>query len=799
MRKKFASIFPLPLRIVGEGGAKRRVRVVVGVIALLVVAFFLFPLPRSLGNGSDTTLRILDRHGTLLYEHRGASPGSHDFLALQDIPTSVTRALISVEDRSFYRHGGVSIKAIARALWQNLSTGDVVSGGSTITQQLIRVASGNASRSYVRKAVEAIQAIKLDLFWSKDRILETYLNRAYFGHQAYGIEAASRTYLGKDARELSTAEAAYLIGLLQSPSGYDPFTHEERAIARQKIVLAAMEDTGAIPKGTGSGAAAVPVRLKQDKVQILAPHFVFWVLSRPDLPASGDVVTTLDLPLQQEVERSVANQLERLKDEKVGSAAVVVLDAKTGDVLAMVGSHDYFDAANDGAVNVAVSARQPGSALKPFTYALALEKGDTAATTVADVMTQFLTAEGTPYTPRNYDFDEHGLVRYRESLSNSYNIAAVKVLQKVGVESLLTLLKNAGITTLTESAEHYGLALTLGDAEVRLLELTRAYGAFARGGVTLTERSVMSDPIPRGNRILSPETSWLISDILSDPVARLPQFGENGPLTFPYPVAAKTGTTRNSRDNWTLGFTTQRVVGVWVGNIDNSPMRGTSGVTGAGPIFHDVMNIAMEGIPKEPFPKPNTVHAETICTLSGLKASPDCPGTMQEWFKNGTEPAKTDDVYVTADIDMRTGLRANAQCPAQYVVHRTFAVLPPEVREWGRHNGYVPPPSQVSPLCGGGEQTTEGENWIRITQPSDGDTFLLDPLVPDADENVTFSASAGTAIQSIDWYVDGAKIEAGTAPDFRVQWKPREGSFTVTAKGGGKEEKIKITVTRRHP
>lgn len=782
------------MRTLIEKFRRRKVTTFLLLGMLVLILFFVWPLPKGLREGGDATLRILDRNGTLLYEHRGEAPGSHDFLPLRETPKSVIAALLSVEDRSFFRHYGVSPPAILRALFQNITAGKRISGASTITQQLIRV-TGGGRRTLLRKMTEAMLAVKVDLLWSKERILETYLNRAYFGHQAYGIQAAAHTYLGKDARELSTAESAFLVGLLQSPSGYDPFTYPERAEERQKTVLKAMEQTGQLQEGAEE-AQSVPVRLHRDVVGIKAPHFVFWVLSREDLPASGDVVTTLDLPLQSETERIVERQLTKLAEQKVGSAAVVVLDAETGEVLAMVGSHDYFDAENEGAVNVALSARQPGSSVKPFTYALAFERGETAASTIGDVFTQFWTAEGMPYTPRNYDFDEHGLVRYREALANSYNISAVKILEKVGVNALLGLFRHAGITTLSESADHYGLALTLGDAEVTLLELTRAYGVFARGGVTLHEKNLLGDRVQRGERVMSEESSWLVSDILSDPVARLPQFGSSGPLTFPYTVAAKTGTTRNSRDNWTLGYTTKRVVGVWVGNIDNTPMRGTSGVTGAGPIFHEVMDAAMNGISKESFPKPKNIISKQVCALSG-KLPGDCPNTIDEWFTESTVPTAKDDLYVPTAIDMRNGMRATPECPPQYVHTQIFVLLPQETREWGIAHGYRPPPAQVSPLCGGSAGAGEGERWLRITRPNDGEHYLLDPLIPDSNERITLTASAGTAVESIEWSINGKSIGTARAPDFRVTWEPMEGTWKVTAKAGELSEEVQIRITKR--
>ncbi|MDD4628223.1 MAG: penicillin-binding protein 1C, partial [Candidatus Peribacteraceae bacterium] len=576
---------------------------------LTVLSLLLLPLPDSFLKPKEGSLRILDRNGQLLYELRKPDEGLSKPLTLSQVPKPFIAALLAIEDRSFYAHSGISARGILRALWQNVSSGHVVSGGSTLTQQLVRNLSGSRDRTLDYKMKEAFLAMKIEQKYSKDQILELYINTAYFGHQAYGLAAASQTFFGKSPHELSVAECAFLAGLPQSPSSYDPFAHFGGAEARQERVLTAMQETGDLTEAEAVDARRETLTLAEDRISLRAPHFVMWLLGEhPEIADdAANVTTTLDLNLQTEIERIMTRNLEKLKDKNVTSAAVVVLDAHTGDLLSMVGSSDYFNQDLDGAVNVAVSPRQPGSALKPFTYALALTKGDTAATTVADTEAQFFTQEGNPYTPRNYDFGYHGLVRYREALANSYNIAAVRVLEKLGVQSLLSFLHAAGITTLTESPEHYGLALTLGDGEVTLLELTQAYGIFPRGGRTLIPRALPSSAMKDGIGILDPKVAWLITNILSDQSARLPEYGEDGPLNFDFPVAAKTGTTRNSRDNWTIGYTPDVLVGVWVGNADNSPMKDTSGVTGAGPVFHDVMLEAVKNHPPRDFPMPQDI------------------------------------------------------------------------------------------------------------------------------------------------------------------------------------------------
>ncbi len=766
---------------------------------VIVGIALLWPLPRSfVYPEARKAVQVLDRHGELLYEVRPEDFGSHKFLTLEDMPQSFLHAVISIEDRDFYTHGGVSVKAISRAALQNVSTGKIISGGSTITQQLIRNRLQPKSRTFLYKMWEGFLAWKLDSALSKDEILESYLNTAYFGHQAYGIDAASSTFFGKAPFELSIAESALLAGMLQSPTALDPFNHPQAAKERRKRVLTAMLETKTITEEQYNDAITEPVSLKPDTVTIHAPHFVFWLQNqKPELFETASVIhTTLDLSLQRQIERIIDAKLADLKEKNVTSSAVVVLDAHNGDILSMVGSADYFNTQNQGAVNAAVSLRQPGSAIKPFTYALALSKGDTAATTVADTETQFSTQSGNPYTPRNYDFGYHGLVRYREALANSYNIAAVKVLQKVGVGPLLGFLHAAGITSMQEPAEHYGLALTLGDAEVTLLDLATAYGLFPRGGKTLSVRSVASDPIQSGKEILDPKVAWILSDILSDNSARMPEFGDDSPLAFPFPVAAKTGTTRNSRDNWTMGYTSDVIVGVWVGNNDNSPMKGTSGVTGAGPIFHDVVLAAVTQFPAKAFTEPAGITRVDICMLSGKLPTQECKNTMQEKFIAGTEPTAKDDIFQALSIDTRNGLLASSSCPPNIVQKKTFAFFPDDTAKWARENGWPQPPTVYSPLCKPDAlgQTSITETYLEITGLHNGDSFALDPLIPDSNESIFMEAQASRDITSISWYVDGKKIGDANAPDFRASFTPTPGIHTVEARAGNLLKKVSIEV-----
>jgi penicillin-binding protein 1C len=690
------------------------------------------------------TTQILDRNGNLLYEVIDPDAGKQINLDLDVLPAACIQATLSTEDSRFYSHIGVDPIAILRAAWQNYqASGDMLSGdasgASTITQQLARMLLMEPGERYDqsvrRKLREAYLAWRLEFRYTKDELLALYLNQTYYGNFAFGIEAAAQIFFAKPATQLSRAECALLAGLVQYPAGYNPLQQPETAKLRQLTVLRLMHEAGYLTAAEREAVAGEPLRYRSRLFDINAPHFVIYVQDRlvqqlgPDRLHAGGlrVYTTLDLDLQRQAEAAVRHRLDLLNCRKPGvcenntdpnrrvdNAAAVVLDSRTGEILAMVGSPDYFDPQAQGNVNAALALRQPGSAIKPLTYAAALDPQWSAvltpATIIADLPVTFYVRDAqddtapastnaggnTPYTPVNYDRLVHGPVSVRTALANSYNIPAVKVLDRIGVKTLQQLAGQAGISTFTGQ---YGLALTLGGGEVRLLELTAAYGIF-QDGRRRHPRAILAVEDTRSNKrvlssgqdsisslqspVISPATAYLITDILSDDVARIPAFGEGSVLALPFPAAVKTGTTTDWRDNWTIGYTTERIVGVWVGNADNTPMLDVSGVDGAGPIWHDIMLAAHPrpgGARPPPFERPSDIVEVTICAPSGLLPSPACPRTRRELFIEGAQPTEMDNQFVRIDIDQASGLPA-AGAPPERVAQRTFWLLPPEYHEW---------------------------------------------------------------------------------------------------------------------
>jgi len=569
---------------------------------LFFIGLFFYPTPNILQSlKPNDTVKIYDSENQLLFEAYNTKTGRQSFIKFEKIPKNIKNAFISIEDKRFYEHSGVDFSAILRAIWQNISAGEIVSGGSTITQQVIRnVVGTNKKRTIPQKIKESILALKVSKFFDKDEIFEIYLNSIYFGGLSYGVEAASYSYFNKSVINLDLAESAFLAGLPQAPNRYYPFKYFNKAKKRQKEVLLAMLKNKKISQSEYDQAIKEKIILnKTSRWTKKAPHFVDYVLKyyqegKIDLP--NKIVTTLNYGMQQKVENIIKSDLTFLTQYNIENAAVVILDAKKGNILTMIGSADYNNKKIDGEVNVATSLRQPGSSIKPLVYALALEKGWKANTIITDAPVSFTTSDGSSYSPKNFDLIYHGNVTLAEALAQSLNIPAVKALDFIGIKSFLQKTNNFGITTLTKSADHYGLSLALGSGEVKLLELANAYSVFANGGrraeIRFTEGEQMF--IRLQDSIITPSTAKTISAILSSNKLRTPAFGEENPLKFSFPVAAKTGTTRNFRDNWTIGYTDDYVVGVWVGNSSGDTMEGVSGITGAGPIFHKIMNMLNE-------------------------------------------------------------------------------------------------------------------------------------------------------------------------------------------------------------
>ena len=662
-----------------------------GLIGLIAVGFLYIlwvsrdlPTPGKLANGDikDST-RILDRNDKLLYSFY--KDYNRIYVTLDQIPETLRTATISVEDRNFYTNRGFSLTGMFRGLVLDPIFRGRATGGSTITQQLVKNALLSPERSGTRKLKELILAIQVDSKYSKDQILEMYLNNIPYGGTAVGIEAASDLYFNKHAKDLTLAESAFLAGLPQLPSYYSPYINKDKTyIGRSGQVLKRMREDGKISKKQeeDSLAAIKKFTFAEAKTEAInAPHFVMYVRQQlvdmfgENLVSNGNltVKTTLDTDIEHDSEDIVKKEFEKYKNYKVNNAAVVVQDVKTGGILAMIGSKDYFETDNEGNFNAAVALRQPGSSLKPIMYATAFEKGYTPATLVMDVKTDFpVNDESDPtYTPVNYDGKFRGPVQLRFALGNSLNIPAVKMLARVGIKSVMQKGYDMGITNwepTSKNLQNVGLSLVLGGREASLVQITTAYSVFARQGVRKDPYSIVEvkdrngkvlyrHKDEQGEKVLDPGVAFLISHILLDNNARTEAFGPNSYLVVPgRTVSVKTGTTDQKRDNWTVGYTPSYTVGVWVGNNDNTPLdpRIASGITGASPIWNKVMTRVLKGTKNEEFNKPDNIMDKQIDAFSG-GVPIDGQSTRVEYFVKGTEPSTKSSIYTTLKMSKHDG------------------------------------------------------------------------------------------------------------------------------------------------
>jgi membrane peptidoglycan carboxypeptidase len=736
----------------------------------------------SLQNQNFKTTLLYDRTGQhILYEILPPSEGDRQVISIYDVPDYFRQATVAIEDASFYSNPGFDLRGISRALWANF-TGGQLQGGSTITQQLVKnVLLQEEERrdlSVDRKVKEIILASEISRLYSKDQILEWYVNTNFYGNNAYGVEAAAQVYFNKSSRELTLAEAALLAAIPQFPL-QNPIDNPQAARLRQELVLRRMVAQGYLTNEQAEQALAEPIVIRPygDRFQITAPHFSLYARAEAEalltqqgldtayLMARGGlrIYTTLDLDLQNQLECvsrthvmrldgadptfvhnasdgqpcQAANWLPPLSDEMLGverdvtNAAGVVIDSETGQISAMVGSVDFWNEGIDGNFNVAIAERQPGSTFKPFVYLTAfLTPLDpttilTPSSMLSDVYLEFNNGGGQPYVPLNLDRQYHGPVSVREALANSYNVPVVQVLNQIGLSPVIRTAHRMGINSLNESLSNYGLSLALGTGEVTLLDLTYAYNVFSTGGYSvgtpvhssqaregyrqLNPVSILRIEDEVGNLlweyspekgsydrrlVIPPGMAYIMTDILADSEARLDEFPRGNPLELSRPAAAKTGTTDDNRDSWTVGYTPHYTVGVWVGNNDNRSMNDVTGISGAAPIWHAVLEYvsARDGLPPDQWERPNTVVEQTVCLWSGLLPTQDCPQVPGELFfsdpSRGVDyrPRRQDDLWYRLPVDICNNTRANDTTPPQCVEEKIFFRFPPEYLEWAQAN-----------------------------------------------------------------------------------------------------------------
>jgi len=763
---------------VSRAGRRRVLAIAGGTIAAAVLwagTWVALPLPRTLTSPPRVaSLTLEDRNGLVLRSTRAGDGTLQRWLSLGEIDPDLLEAFVAGEDHRFYDHHGVDLRAVGRAIKDNLRARRVRSGASTITMQLARLLRPGGSRTWRGKMLQAFWALRLEAHLSKQETLEQYLNRVPLGQGTVGVDAAAALYFNGSAARLSLGQAALLAGLASAPSTDNPFVAPDRARSRRALVLGRIGRYGYVNADALDRASREPLVVPRSTPPFLAPHFTSRVLQWLDTTATaGTWRTALDLPLQTALEGEVRHTVNSLSNQGVREAALVVIDNATGELLAWVGSPDFW-ADSAGQVDMVVSPRQPGSALKPFLYGLAFDRGYTPASVLPDVARAYPTSTG-PYQPRNYDRRFHGPVRAREALASSYNVPAVELTDRVGAASLLTVLRAAGFGSLARSAQYYGLGLALGNGDVTLLELANGYRGLATEGVwhAVDWRRLSPDARPAGDRrFVSAGSAALVLDILADPTARIPGFGVETPFDFPFPAAVKTGTSHHFTDNWAVGVTGGFTVAVWVGNFDGEPMRGVSGVTGAGPLLRRAMLVTARRYAPGELPSPRTVGATRvrICALSGLRARGGC-ADLDEWFLPGTAPQQECDWHQNGTV-----------------------VWPTEYVEWAAQNGKAAAGEAAAGEAAADKTAAQGGGaQFQIVSPRSGDRYEIPPGMDARYATIALRASAMPGDGAIRWFIDGRRV-------LQSRWALRPGTHVVraiTASGASDETRIEVTSPRR--
>ncbi len=802
-----------------------------GVIAGVIAFFLLFawfsrdlPKPGQVVRRDGFSTRIFDRNGLLLYDLFESE--RHIPLSINDVPDTLKKATVAIEDKDFYKHGGFDIMTLVRIPY-NLVFRQRVVGGSTLTQQLVKNVLLTNERSLPRKFKELVLSLQIERTFTKDQILEMYLNEAPYGGASRGAGTAAEMYFNKPLSQLTLTESAILAGLPQRPSAYSPYSGKTDETGqplwkmRALGVLRRMKEDGYITQLAYEQSISEldTVTFQRAATEIKAPHFVFYVKDKliemfgEEMTEQGGlkVTTTLDLNLQTEAQKVVVEEIDKLKDLNITNGAAMVMNPKTGEILGMVGSKDYFSQEIDGQFNVAVDGlRQPGSSIKPVTYLAMFQRGYTPASVLMDVETVFTPNEqADKYEPKNYDGKFRGPVNLRTSLGSSLNIPAVKSVGIVGVEPFLQLAYSMGFATLEPTPDNmkkFGLAVTLGGGEVHLIDTTTAYSAFANGGTKVEPVSILKvedqngrklyeyRPVT-GQQVIKPEEAFLINSVLSDNGARTPAFGPSSLLNTGKPIAVKTGTTNDQRDNWTIGWSQEIMVGTWVGNNDNSAMkRVASGVTGASPIWRKIIDYALKnGYSAPEWVIPSGIEQVKVDQISGYPEHDGYP-SRDEYVIKGTLPALPDPIHTKLKLcrgenklanDARIGT-GDYDEKEFFIFKEADPVSQDGLNRWqqaidawvgGQTEERYKPPTEY---CGG-----ESDVLVRLMQPENEKKYDGDDI------EIQAEAAAGDGIDKIEIWVNGSVKETVNNRTYSGKIKLPAGQYEIFAKArsrGGKEQ-----------
>ena len=734
---------------------------------LLVLLCLAYPLPRE-RLAPSASLWITDCKQRILRVYVSSKGEYHLPCKIEEVSPYLVSSTLCFEDRWFFWHPGLNPVSTLRALWINLRAGRVLTGGSTITQQVARLMEPRP-RTVKSKIIEAFRAFQLELCFSKCEILEAYFNLATYGGNIRGVVAASYSYFGKSPRELGPGEAALLAVLPNSPTQLRPDRHRQAAVGRRDELLRRMRARGAISQEMYRLALMEPVPEARQPFPVHAPHFCDYLFSKYG-KQGGRIVGTVDLDLQTQAQDLLSRHLRPLNDQNITNGAVVIIENASGAVRALVGSASYFDESIDGQVDGTLAPRSPGSALKPFAYGIALDAGMISPSSLLfDVPHDY-----SGYRPLNYDESYQGMVSVTRALTHSMNVPAVRLVSDFGYGKFYDFLKSGGINTLDQPCEYYGLTLVLGGAGINLLELTNLYGTLADRGKYRPYRLLADEPIRNGDSLLSAAACYILTEILSQ--LQRPDFPSDWDATLSLPrIAWKTGTSHGHRDAWSIGYTPQHTIGVWLGNFSGVGSRALVGADAATPLLFDLMT-ALESDGGSWFEMPDEVGERQVCAISGMVPGPDCPSTRKELYIRGRSPKEPCTMHVQYAIDDRSGFKLCYYCQVGRSHHQeTFLQFPPEIATWMLESGCPPEPiPKHNPEC---RQSCGGMGPV-INSPAADCQYVLRRGVPLRDQQIRLDASVPSGIRTVFWFVDGELLYKGS-PGKTIYYSPSVGRHEV--------------------
>ncbi len=770
--------------------ARRRLALGIALLVVLATGLWARTLDDSLAVRKPSQV-LVDRRERFLGELPGSNEGFGFWPLPSALPEKVVVTTLETEDRRYFEHHGIAWSSIARAALQNLRNGRIISGGSTIAMQVARL-QHPARRTLRAKVREALEGVLLLRRHGHDAVLRQYLTLAPYGNRTHGVVRAARLYFDKPIEDLSWLQAACLAALPQQPGRMSPWTAagHARAMARARRILTQLHQRHVIDDDELHVALTSNLSLMRHPTRPTEAVHAVLAFGR-QLPAQGVLHrTTLDLDVQRLAHRALSNNLASLRGAGAGNTAGLVVDLPSGEVLAYLGSADYFDQVHKGALDYLETRRSPGSSLKPFIYAMALERGThTAATELPDTAVEFPTANGGLYVPENITHTFLGPMLLRQALGNSRNIPALRVLAEVGVDRVVRRLEQGGVKGVQYRPDAYGLTLAMGSLHVTPLELAQLYTALANGGETVPLRRFLDEPLRPGTRLFTEDAARLTAHLLADGDARRPAFPPNGPLDFDTAVAVKTGTSQGYRDAWATAFNDRLLVVAWVGNHDWRRMNLVSGATAAATAAHELLEQLSPthrpwAAPLTAFPLPQGAITVDVCALSGRLPGPSCPHLKSEHFVRGTEPADACPFHAQVKLDARTGLLAGPSCPASVVTTRAMLKLPEVYASWARKQRLTIAPTLESPLC---PSTDPLVRTVRIREPLPASRYLFDPDTPRELATLKLAAAVQPATEEVVWLVDGQPVARVGYPH-EARWSLTPGPHVIRAAlAGGKE------------